>query len=181
MGRILSRLLLWTALAGLAAWAAGVRFHPDVLLRALKGEEKEYRKVELTSGAVFTGEILSQTGDSIQIKLPEGMMTFSKREIKNIAKATAQEIDASGKALKSYGRTREPLVSYHPEKNIFIGNARKSPGPALSQKPLTALSPGNTLTSVDSSALAAAQAAKAAAERQRRKIENQIREMEAGY
>jgi len=176
----LVRLLCGIALAGLAAWAAGVRFHPDVLTRSLRGQEKKYQKIELTSGAVFTGEVLSETGDSLQIKLPEGKMTFSRKEIKIIAELNAGEKDASGDILKSYGAVREPFLTYHPSKNIFAGTSKKTAVPAPPQPPLTALSPSKMLTSVDSSALAAAQSAVAQAKKKQREMEARIRAVEAG-
>ena len=175
------RFLCGIALAGLVAWAAGVRFHPEVLIRSLRGQEKKYQKIELTSGAVFTGEVLSETGDSLQIKLPEGKMTFSRKEIKTIAELNAGEADASGNILKSYGAASEPFLTYHPSKNIFAGTSKKAAKPAPSQLPLTALSPSKTLTSVDSSALAAAQSAVAEAKKRQREMEARIRAAESGY
>lgn len=105
--------------------AFGFRFHGDALKSRMGYESREFRKVNLKSGRMFVGEILSETPDSLKMTFEGGAMTFSRSEIKSM-----ELIDPKTAAYGEYADEvvllpKRPIITFRPEDRWFYKAPQK--------------------------------------------------------
>jgi len=181
--------VLLAVLVAVAAWAVGVRIHPEAIPDYFHPPaDRNFREIVLKSGQSFVGEVVEDLGQSVLIEIEGGSMTFSKGQIAQMNRIEPEDLEKISVTDKIVKKIRQPLLTCDPKKNIFLQSQTAKPGssapgaspaaaPMTAGSPLAA-APGKEMQDFMSTAISQAYQAKAMADMKQREIQRQIAEME---